>query len=41
VIASVAEPAIEVIDGGMTDLDGEVTRRPVCEVLAELSARPR
>jgi uncharacterized membrane protein len=36
VIASVEEPAVEVIDGEMKKLDGEVTRRPVAEVMAEL-----
>ena len=38
VIASVTEPAVEVIDGEMAKLDGEVTRRPVVEVLDELEA---
>jgi uncharacterized membrane protein len=38
VIASVTEPAVEVIDGEMTKLGGEVTRRPVVEVMAELEA---
>ena len=38
VIASVAEPAVEVIDGEMANLGGEVTRRPLAEVLAELEA---
>jgi uncharacterized membrane protein len=38
VIASVEEPAVEVIDGEMKKLDGEVTRRPVAEVMAELAA---
>ena len=38
VIASVEEPAVEVIDGEMKKLDGEVTRRPVGEVLTELDA---
>jgi uncharacterized membrane protein len=38
VIASVDEPAIEVIDGEMKKLDGEVTRRPVAEVMSELEA---
>jgi uncharacterized membrane protein len=38
VIASVEEPAVEVIDGEMKKLDGEVTRRPVAEVMAELDA---
>jgi uncharacterized membrane protein len=36
VIASVEEPAIEVIDGEMRKLGGEVTRRPVGDVLDEL-----
>ena len=38
VIASVTEPAVEVIDGEMAKLDGEVTRRPVVDVMAELEA---
>ena len=38
VIASVTEPAIEVIDGEMAKLGGEVTRRPVVDVMAELEA---
>ena len=38
VIASVVEPAVEVIDGEMKKLDGEVTRRPVAEVMDELEA---
>jgi uncharacterized membrane protein len=38
VIASVKEPAVEVIDGEMTKLGGEVTRRSVAEVMAELDA---
>jgi uncharacterized membrane protein len=38
VIASVEEPAVEVIDGEMKKLDGEVTRRPVAEVMSELEA---
>jgi uncharacterized membrane protein len=38
VIASVTEPAVEVIDGEMAKLEGEVTRRPVVEVMAELEA---
>jgi uncharacterized membrane protein len=38
VIASVTEPAIEVIDGEMAKLGGEVTRRPVADVMAELEA---
>jgi uncharacterized membrane protein len=38
VIASAEEPAVEVIDREMKKLDGEVTRRPVAEVMAELEA---
>jgi uncharacterized membrane protein len=38
VIATVAEPAVEVIDGEMAKLGGEVTRRPVEEVMGELEA---
>jgi uncharacterized membrane protein len=38
VIATVTEPAVEVIDGEMAKLGGEVTRRPVGEVLDELEA---
>ena len=38
VIANVEEPAVEVIDGEMEKLDGEVTRRPVAEVMGELEA---
>jgi hypothetical protein len=38
VMASVSEPAVEVIDGEMEKLDGEVTRRPTYEVMAELEA---
>ena len=38
VIASVEEPAVEVIDGEMKKLGGVVTRRPVGEVEAELDA---
>jgi hypothetical protein len=38
VVATVAEPAVEVIDGEMTKLGGEVTRRPVGEVMDELEA---
>jgi uncharacterized membrane protein len=38
VIANVAEPAVEVIDGEMAKLGGEVTRRPVAEVMDELEA---
>jgi uncharacterized membrane protein len=37
-IASVEEPAVEVIDEEVTKLGGEVTRRPVAEVMAELEA---
>jgi len=38
VMASVEEPAIEVIDAEMYGLGGEVTRRPVNEVMVELAA---
>jgi uncharacterized membrane protein len=38
VIASVEEPAVEVIDAEMYKLGGEVTRRPVVEVMGELEA---
>src|SRR5689334_9494112 len=38
VIASVDEAAVEVLDGEMKKLDGEVTRRPVGEVMGELEA---
>ena len=38
VMASVEEPAVEVIDGEMKKLDGEVTRRSVAEVMGELEA---
>lgn len=38
VIVTVAEPAVEVIDGEMAKLGGEVTRRPVGEVMDELEA---
>src|SRR6185312_14179681 len=38
VIASVEESAVEVIDGEMSKLGGEVTRRPVDEVMGELEA---
>lgn len=38
VIASVNEPAVEVIDGEMKKLDGEVTRKPAAEVMDELEA---
>ena len=37
-MATVEEPAVEVIDGEMAKLGGEVTRRPVGEVVAELEA---
>jgi uncharacterized membrane protein len=36
VVASVAEPTVEVIDGEMKNLGGEVTRRPASEVMDEL-----
>jgi uncharacterized membrane protein len=38
VIANIEEPAVEVIDGEMAKLGGEVTRRPVTDVMAELDA---
>jgi uncharacterized membrane protein len=38
VIANVEEPAVEVVDGEMAKLGGEVTRRPLGEVMAELDA---
>jgi uncharacterized membrane protein len=38
VIAGVEEPAIEVIDGEMAKLGGEITRRPLDEVMSELEA---
>jgi uncharacterized membrane protein len=38
VMAAVAEPSVEVIDGEMAKLGGEVTRRPVAEVMSELEA---
>ena len=38
VIARVKEPAVEVLDGEMKKLGGEVTRRPVADVMAELDA---
>ena len=41
VIAVVGEPAVEVIDGEMAKLGGEVTRRPVAEVMSELEAAER
>ena len=37
-IASVAEPAAEVIDGEMAKLGGEVTHRPADEVVDQLEA---
>jgi len=37
-IASVDEPAVEVVDGEMKKLDGEVTRQPVADVERELRA---
>jgi hypothetical protein len=38
VLASVDEPAVEVIDAEMYKLGGDVTRRPVAEVMGELEA---
>ncbi len=38
VIASVAEPAVEVIDGEMAKIGGEVTRRSAADVMDELEA---
>jgi uncharacterized membrane protein len=38
VIASVEEAAVDVVDGEMAKLGGEVTRRPVAEVMDELEA---
>lgn len=38
VIASVKEPAVEVLDAEMKKLDGEVTRRSAAEVMSELDA---
>jgi uncharacterized membrane protein len=38
VIANVSEPAVEVIDGAMAKLGGEITRRPVAEVMDQLEA---
>jgi uncharacterized membrane protein len=38
IMATVSEPAIEVIDGEMAKLGGKVTRRPVYEVVGELEA---
>lgn len=40
-VASVTEPAVEVIDGEMAKLGGEVTRRPLDEVMSELEAAER
>ena len=37
-IASVDEPSVEVVDAEMYALGGEVTHRPVAEVMAELGA---
>jgi uncharacterized membrane protein len=38
IIADVVEPAIEVVDGEMAKLSGEVSRRPVGDVMSELEA---
>ena len=38
VVVTVAEPAVEVINGEMAKLGGEVTRRPTAEVMNELEA---
>jgi uncharacterized membrane protein len=38
VIASVEEPAVEVLDAEMIRLGGEVTRRPAAEVMQDLEA---
>jgi uncharacterized membrane protein len=38
VMAAVTEPAVEVIDGEMGKLGGEVTRRPTAAVMSELEA---
>jgi hypothetical protein len=38
VIASVEEPAIEVVDAQMAQLNGTVTRKPQWEVMNELDA---
>jgi uncharacterized membrane protein len=38
VIANVSEPAVEVIDGEMATLGGDVTRRPVADVMDQLEA---
>ena len=40
-IAGVEEPAVEVIDSEMDKLGGEVTRRPLSEVMSELEAAER
>jgi uncharacterized membrane protein len=37
-IANVGEPAVEVIDAEMALIDGEVTRRPTSDVMADLAA---
>jgi len=37
-IASVSEPAVEVVDGEMQKLGGDVTREPRSQVMAELEA---
>jgi uncharacterized membrane protein len=36
VVADVVETAVEVVDGEMAKLDGEVTRKPVSEVMDEI-----
>jgi uncharacterized membrane protein len=41
IIAAVGEPAVEVIDGEMAKLDGEVTRRSAGDVMSELEAAER
>jgi uncharacterized membrane protein len=38
VIAQVNEPTVEVLDGEMTKLGGQITRRPVADVMTELEA---
>lgn len=38
VIANVSEPAVEVIDAEMAKLGGDVTRRPVADVMDQLEA---
>jgi uncharacterized membrane protein len=38
VLAAATEPAVEVVDGEMERLGGEVVRRPVAEVEAEIAA---